>query len=166
MKMPISMLIITLMMGLILPPVALAQDFAPRPPTWQRRTTPQDWTYLQRLSTDTKLIVETKNDDVFKGKFTEVTDDLLRLTIDGRRVDLKRGDIRKVYLAQPRTRFASAMMGAAGLGAIGLVVGTVVELAGNKQGIKVGVATGAGVGAILGTISGSSHKGELIYEAK
>jgi hypothetical protein len=167
MKVRTSVFVIILMTALTLPPVALTQDFAPKPPTWQKQERGRDWVSLQRFPVGVKVIVETKDDEVFKGKLESVTDDSLRLTIDGRSIDLKRGDISKAYLTRASSRSSYAAIDAGYIGVLGLLIGAAVSgKTKNRNAIHVGFAAGIGAGALIGAIGGGGGRGELIYEMK
>lgn len=126
------------------------------------------WDAVKAVYTDTKLEVKLMSGETIKGKMLDATDAALALTRDGKRVDVPRDQVMRVYVLGKSSVKRSALIGAAVGGGGGLGIGfgafgnsdftrSVIPAAG-----IVGAGIGAGVGALLGLRRSSSSA--LIYE--
>ena len=125
------------------------------------------WDSVKAVYTDTKLEVKLTDGETLKGKMLDATDAALALSADGRRVEVPRDRVLRVYVEGKRSVKRAALLGAAIGGGSGLGIGY-----GAYQGSEgpfyvapgVGIV-GAGIGAAVGALLGSRRaKSALIYE--
>ena len=126
-----------------------------------------DWSRVESLSSNTRLVVEMQAGQSIKGKLLSATPSVLNISRDGRPIVLQQQDIARVYIANKGSRFKSALIGA-GVGAavgIGISAAYVYATKGDPLiaagGLLYGLPAGAAIGGLAG---GKSKKGLLVYE--
>ena len=125
------------------------------------------WDAVKAVYTDTKLEVKLTSGETLKGKMLDATDATLTLIEDGKRVDVPRDRVLRVYVLGKRSVKRSALIGAAVGGGGGLGIG--FGAFGNSDFTRsvipalgiAGAGIGAGVGALLGL---RRSKPVMIYE--
>lgn len=150
--------------------LALALLFTLAPVAHVSAATPApvaDWSSVQALSSGDKVRVSTKDGDRLKGRFESATDTEINFMEDGRRVTLRREQIKRVELGH-KNRWKGALLGA-GVGG-GAGAGTGAALLSRTDhltmsAIPAGLAIGAGAGAAFGAAVGLGTDYETVYEA-
>ncbi len=126
------------------------------------------WDAVKAVYTDTKLEVKLTSGETVKGKMLDATDSTLALLQDGRRVDLPRDQVLRVYVQGKRSVKRSALIGAAvgGGGGLGLGFGAFGNSDFTRTAIPAAGIVGAGIGAGVGALIGlrSSSPSALVYE--
>lgn len=126
-----------------------------------------DWSAVQTLSPGDKVRVSTRDGDRLKGRFESATDTDLNFTEDGRRVTLRRDQIKRVELGH-KNRWKGALLGAAVGGGSGAGAGTYLLSRTDHltmTAIPAGLAIGAGAGAAFGAAVGLGTDYETVYES-
>jgi hypothetical protein len=132
-----------------------------------------DWSRLNSLESENKIVVKLKNGKSLNGRFNSVSDSSLSLTVKSSGQELKREDILTVHRVTKRSATKGTLIGAGVGGGAGAITGA--ALGDNSDGFdKLDQAAtaaltilGAGVGAITGYLIGrSGGKRELIYQAR
>ena len=125
------------------------------------------WDAVKSVYTDTKLEVRTTDGETMKGKMLDATDATLALSVDGRRVEIPRDRVQRVYAEGKRSVKRTTLIGAAIGGGGGLGLGIAAFSAGDMTRSVIyapgiaGAGIGAGIGALLGL---RRSKPTLIYE--
>ena len=150
---------LTLALLFTLAPVATASAKTPNAPA--------DWSAVQTLSPGEKVRVSTKDGDRLKGRFESATDTDINFTEDGRRVTLRRDQIKRVEVGH-KNRWKGALLGA-GVGG-GAGAGTGAALLSRTDhltmtAIPAGLFIGAGAGAAFGAAVGLGTDYETVYES-
>ena len=126
-----------------------------------------DWSAVRALTPGERVRVSTKDGDRLKGRFESATDTDISFTEDGRRVTLRRDQIKRVEVGH-RNRWKGALIGGGiGTGTGAAVGGYTVARTDHFGGdpLYVGLAVGAGVGAAIGAAVGFQTDYETVYEA-
>ena len=153
--------------------LALLTAFSHSPITTAQTTTNRDWAAVVAQPQGTKLLIKLKTGKTIEGRVTGVSDTALQLTKGNSRIDLDRGDIKKVWRVGGRQTGKSTLMGL-GIGAgAGAAIGAVVAASDGPAESGEGhlpIAHLGAAGAIIGTVSGVItglfvRKKVLIYEA-
>ena len=104
-----------------------------------------DWTVVQQLKTDERLIVRQKDGKQFKGAMIEATDTTLTIDRDGKPFGIARTDVRQVSVIEGKAQKGKWALIGAGIGA----------------------GAGAGIGAVSGVLFGqSTRKRVMVYDAR
>lgn len=126
------------------------------------------WEAVKAVYTETKLEVRLTSGETLKGKMLDATDAVLVVSEDGRRVEVPRDQVRRVYVEGKRSVKKSALIGAAigGGGGLGVGFGAFGNSDFTRAAIPAAGIVGAGIGAGLGALIGlrSGAKSTLIYE--
>jgi hypothetical protein len=162
MKIPTKQIaiIVVLVLFLLSPVTAMAQ------------TGTNDWSRLSAVASGSKLSVKLKDGKKVEGKFANVSDTSLSLTVKNAAKELRREDIATIHQVSKKGAGKATLIG---LG-VGAAVGGGVAIAGEtndnslevKDGVTAGfVALTAGVGALAGFLVGrTGNKQVLLYESK
>jgi hypothetical protein len=146
---------------------ALAQSPAASAQTRARAL--DDWSAVQTLSPDQKIIVRTKDGDRLTGRFDSANDLLINFTDGRRKVSLTRESVKLVQLDRGNSRGKGVLFGAAIGAAAGFALGSVLyfpaknDMAGST--VPGSAAVGLAVGAGIGAATGKGNKNETVYEA-
>lgn len=151
--------------------LALALLFTLAPAAHVSARTPEpaaEWSAVQTLSAGDKVRVSTRDGDRLKGRFESATDTDLNFTEDGRRVTLRRDQIKRIELGH-KNRWKGALLGAgvaggAGAGAGAYLLSRTDHL--TMTAIPAGLAIGAAAGAAFGAAVGLGTDYETVYEAQ
>ena len=126
------------------------------------------WDAVKAVYTDTKLEVKLTSGETVKGKMLDATDATLVLIEDGKRIDVPRDQVLRVYVLGKRSVKRSALIGAAvgGGGGLGLGFGAFGNSDFTRTAIPAAGIVGAGIGAGVGALLGlrRSSPSALIYE--
>ncbi len=125
------------------------------------------WDAVKAVYTDTKLEVKLTSGETIKGKMIEATDATLALLQDGRRVEVPRDRVQRVYAEGKRSVKRTTLIGAAIGGGGGIGIGLAVFGQGDftRSVIPAAGIAGAGIGAGVGALLGLRRsKPVMIYE--
>jgi hypothetical protein len=133
-------------------PLALAQQSA----------STNDWSAVQRLNTNERLVVKQKNGKEVKGLMIEATDTTLTIDRDGKPLGIPRADVRQVYVIEGKAAKGKWALIGAGVGAgAGAGIGaTKYRSDRDDYGIYpvMGLLIGTGAGAAAGFLFGATKR--------
>lgn len=134
----------------------------------QQTPTGSDWSAVQRIGTDEKLIVKKTDGKQVKGRMIEATDTTLRIDRDGKPFEIARTDVRQVQLISGKAEKGKwALIGAGIGGGVGTGIGAAKYRSDRDDyGIYVymGALIGLGAGAVGGLLFGQSRRERnLVY---
>lgn len=129
-----------------------------------------DWSTVQSIGTDERLIVKQKDGKTIEGKMIEASETNLTLSRNGKVVNIPRDSIQQIEHSRGRAQKGKWAALGAGIGAAtGGGIGAVqASHASDDGGIYTvaGLVIGAGAGALGGLAFGASRRQrELIYTA-
>jgi hypothetical protein len=101
--------------------MALLSTFTPLAFAQQSAST-SDWTAVQRLNTNARLVVKQKNGKEVKGLMIEATENTLTIDRGGKPLSIARGDVRHIQLIEGKASKAMWALIGAGIGAAGGVL--------------------------------------------
>ncbi len=125
------------------------------------------WDAVKGVYTDTKLEVRLTDGETLKGKMLDANDATLALLQDGKRVEVPRDRVLRVYAEGKRSVKRTTLIGAAIGGGGGLGLGLAAFSQGDmtRSVISGPAIVGAGIGAGIGALLGMRRsKSILIYE--
>ena len=130
-----------------------------------------DWTVVQRLNTNEKLLVRQKDGKELKGRMIEATDTTLTIDRDGKPLSIARTDVRQVYVMEGKAQKGKWALIGAGIGAgagAGIGAAKYSNTVDDSQiWIPVGLMFGTGIGAASGLLFGAStRKRVMVYDAR
>ena len=129
-----------------------------------------DWSAVQQIKTNAKLIVKQKNGKEIKGSMIEANDTTLTIDRDGKPFAIARSDVREVSVRTGKAEKGKWAAIGAGIGAgAGAGIGF-TKYRSNWDDYEIypvmGLLIGTGVGAVSGFVFGQSRrKRELVYSA-
>jgi hypothetical protein len=133
-------------------PLALAQQSA----------STNDWTAVQRITTNSRLVVKRKNGKEVKGLMIEANDTTLTIGRDGKPFEIPRADVRHVHLIEGKAAKGKWALIGAGIGAgTGAAIGRgkySPDRDDSEVWTTVGLLYGAGIGAAGGLLFGHSRR--------
>lgn len=121
-----------------------------------------DWSAVQRLTTNARLIVKQKNGKEVKGLMIEATENTLTIDRDGRPVSIARSDVRHIELIEGKAQKGKWALIGAGIGAgVGAGIGR-TKYSPNRDDSEIwtsiGCMFGTGIGAAGGLLFGASRR--------
>ena len=144
--------------------------FSQLPVTFGQQASSNDWSAVQQIKTNAKLIVKQKNGKEIKGSMIEANENTLTIDRDGKPFAIARADIREVSIstskaAKGKWAAIGAGIGAGAGGGIGFA-----KYRSNWDDYEIypvmGLLIGTGVGAVSGFMFGQTRrKRELVYSA-
>jgi len=134
----------------------------------QQTATGGDWSNIQRIGTDEKLVVKRNDGKEFKGRMIEASDTTLRIDRDGKSFEIPRADVRRVQVISGKAEKGKWALIGAGIGAAaGTGIGaTKYRSDRDDYGIYIymGALIGVGAGAVGGLLFGQSKRDrKLVY---
>ena len=134
----------------------------------QQTPTGSDWSAVQRIGTDEKLIVKKTDGKEVKGQMIEATETTLRIDRDGKPFEIARTDVRQVQVISGKAEKGKwALIGAGIGGGVGTGIGASKYRSDRDDyGIYVymGALIGVGAGAVGGLLFGQSRlERNLVY---
>jgi hypothetical protein len=134
------------------------------------QTTTGNWSAVQAVAVDDRLVVKQKDGRTIEGKMIEASETNLTISRSGKVVNISRDAIRQVERSKGKDAKGKWALIGTGVGAgVGGGIGaTKYRSDRDDYGIYpvMGVLIGAGAGAVAGLLIGSSRrKRELIYTA-
>ena len=138
--------------------------------SWAAVTDPSlsDWSAVQQIRTDEKLVVKKKDGKELKGRMIEATETTLTIDRDGKPLGIPRDEVRRVHVVSGKAEKGKWALIGAGVGAgVGTGIG-----AGKYRSdrddyeiyIYMGALIGVGAGAVGGLLFGQSRRDrKLVY---
>jgi hypothetical protein len=141
-------------------PLAMAQE-----------ASSNNWTVVQQIKTNEKLVVRKKDGKELKGEMIEASDTALTIDRDGKPLSIPRNDVRQVYVIEGKAQKGTWALIGAGIGAgAGTGIGYAKyspNVDDSELYIAMGLMIGAGVGAVSGMLFGQSRrKRAMVYDAR
>jgi hypothetical protein len=139
-------------------------------PLVQAQGSLHDWSVVQRVATDERLIVKQKDGKTVEGRMIEASEINLSLSRNSKVINISRDSIREIHHSKGKAAKGKwALIGtgvgaAAGAGIGGAKSGSIID--DGEIYILAGAVIGAGAGAVGGALFGASRrKRELIFQA-
>ena len=156
---PLSLLLVLLLFASHAP-LAFAQQAAST-----------EWSTVQQLRTNEKLVVKQKNGKEVKGEMIEATDTTLTIDRDGKPLSIPRGDVRQVFVISGKAQKGKWALIGAGIGAgAGTGIGATKyspDRDDSEIWITMGCIIGTGAGAAAGLLFGQTRRHRtMIYDAR
>ncbi|HKV32791.1 MAG TPA: hypothetical protein VJP89_00570 [Pyrinomonadaceae bacterium] len=134
----------------------------------QQSTSLNNWSAVQQLGTNERLVVKQKSGKEIKGLMIEATDTTLTIDRDGKPLGIPRADVRQVHVIEGKASKGKWALIGAGIGA-----GTGTAIGYGKYSpdsddsevyIVMGLLIGAGTGALGGLLFGQTkRKRTMVY---
>ena len=145
--------------------------FSYSPLAFAQTASSNDWTVVQQLKTDERLIVRQKDGKEFKGRMIDATGTTLTIDRDGKPFSIARTDVRQVTLIEGKAQKGKWALIGAGVGAgAGAGVGAAKysdNVDDSELWIPVGIMFGTGIGALGGMLFGhGNRKRVMVYDAR
>src|SRR5678816_365561 len=136
----------------------------------QQTASLSEWTAVQHIKTNERLLVRQKNGKEIKGEMIEASDTALTIDRDGKPFSIARADVRQVHVVSGTAKKGKWALIGAGIGAgagAGIGAAKYSDSVDDSQiYIPVGLIIGAGSGALGGLLFGATtRKRELVYAA-
>lgn len=134
----------------------------------QQSIATNNWSAVQQLQTNERLVVKQKNGKELKGLMIEATDTTLTIDRDGKPLAISRADVRQVYVVEGKAAKGKWALIGAGIGAgAGTGIGYAKYSPNSDDSeiyIAMGLLIGAGAGAVGGLLFGQSkRKRTMVY---
>ena len=141
------------------------------PLTFSQQASSNDWSVVQQIKTDAKILVKQKNGKEVKGSMIEATDTTLTIDRDGKPFGIPRADVRHVYVIEGKAQKGKWALIGAGVGAgVGAAIGRSKyspDRDDSEMWTAVGLMFGTGAGAAGGFLFGmSTRKRVMVYDAR
>lgn len=128
----------------------------------QQSASINNWSAVQQLKTNERLVVKQKNGKEVKGLMIEATDNTLTIDRDGKPVAIPRADVRQVHIVEGKASKGKWALIGAGIGAgtgSGIGYGKYSPDSDDSEiYIAMGLLIGAGAGAVGGLLFGQSRR--------
>jgi Zn-dependent alcohol dehydrogenase len=133
----------------------------------QTQGSTRDWSVVQAVAADERLIVKQKDGKTIEGKMIEASATNLTLSRDNKVVNISRDSIAKIEHSRGKAAKGKWALIGAGIGAgTGAAIGQSKVKSDAEIWLPVGFIFGTGIGAGVGALFGASRrKRELIYYA-
>ncbi len=136
--------------------------------TAQQTGSANNWTNVQQIGTDERLVVKRNDGKEFKGRMIEASETTLTIDRDGKPFAIARADVRRIHVITGKAEKGKwALIGAGIGGAAGTGIGAVKYsplVDDSELFIPLGLMVGAGVGAVTGMLLGrGKRKRDLVY---
>src|SRR6266498_4554951 len=130
----------------------------------------RDWSAVQSVGTDERLIVKQKDGKTIEGRMIEASETNLTLSRNSKVINIPRDSILQIHHSKGKAAKGKwALIGAGIGGAVGGGIGAAKFSSGRDDSeiwLPVGLIFGAGAGAVTGLLFGASRRQrELIYRA-
>jgi len=139
-------------------------------PTAFAQTSGGNWSAVQAIATDERLIVKQKDGKTIAGKMIEANENNLTLSRNNKVVNISRDSIQQVQQVRGKAAKAkwaligAGIGGAAGAGIGGAKASSIID--DGEIYVVAGAVIGAGAGAVGGLLFGASRRQRsIIYEA-
>lgn len=136
----------------------------------QQSASSKDWSAVQQLKTNEKLVVRQKNGKETRGLMIEASDTTLTIDRDGKPLSIARADVRRVEVSSGKAAKGKWALIGAGIGAgAGTGIGAAKyspDRDDSEIWIAMGLLIGTGAGAVGGMLFGQSRRHRvLVYTA-
>lgn len=125
-------------------------------------TSANNWTAVQQIGTNQKVVVKRKDGKEFKGQMIEASETTLRIDRDGKPFEIARADVRRVEVTEGKAQKGKWALIGAGVGAAaGSGIGAIKYSPDSDDSeiyIGMGLLIGAGVGAASGVLFGQTKR--------
>ena len=144
--------------------------FSQVPVSFSQQASSNNWSAVQQIRTNAKLIVKQKNGKEIKGSMIEANENTLTIDRDGKPFAIARADVREVSVSTSKAAKGKWAAIGAGIGAgAGAGIGF-TKYRSNWDDYEIypvmGLLIGTGVGAVSGFMFGQTRrKRELVYSA-
>lgn len=141
------------------------------PLAFAQQASSNDWTVVQQIKTDAKILVKQKNGKEVKGSMIEATDTTLTIDRDGKPFSIPRADVRQVYVLEGKAQKGKWALIGAGVGAgVGAAIGR-SKYSPNRDDsemwLPIGLMFGTGAGAAGGFLFGmGTRKRVMVFDAR
>lgn len=127
-----------------------------------------NWSAVQQIGTDERLVVRRTDGKEFKGRMIEASETTLRIDRDGRPFDIARSEVRRVHVIEGKAEKGKWALIGAGIGAgAGAGIGAIKyspNVDDSELYIGMGMLLGIGAGAVSGMLFGrGNRKRVLVY---
>ena len=141
------------------------------PLAFAQQASSNDWTVVQQIKTNEKILVKQKNGKEVKGSMIEATDTTLTIDRDGKPFGIPRADVRQVYVIQGKAQKGKWALIGAGVGAgVGAAIGRSKyspDRDDSEMWTAVGLMFGTGAGAAGGFLFGmNTRKRVMVFDAR
>ena len=133
------------------------------------QTADEDWSRIENLRENTRVIIQTKDGRELKAKIFRAGPSSMDVRINGRSAVIQRDAVEAIYGTRRGSRLKGALKGGLIGGLVGVGVLTIYTLAAKADPLTAaaGVEFGVPLGAVIGAASvGKSKRGELLYTVK
>ena len=130
-----------------------------------------DWSVVQQIKTDAKMLVKQKNGKEVKGSMIEATDTTLTIDRDRKPHSIARADVRQVSVIEGKASKGKWALIGAGVGAgVGAAIGRSKysrDRDDSEMWLPIGLMFGTGAGAAGGFLFGmSTRKRVMVFDAR
>ena len=134
----------------------------------QQSSSTSNWSAVQQLRTNERLVIKQRNGKELKGLMIEATETTLTIDRDGKPVAIPRADVRHVYVIEGKAAKGKWALIGSGIGAgVGTGIGYGKYSPDSDDSeiyIAMGLLIGAGAGAVGGLLFGQSkRKRVMVY---
>jgi len=141
------------------------------PLAFSQQASSNDWTVVQQIKTNEKVLVKQKNGKEVKGLMIEATDTALTIDRDGKPFSIPRADVRQVYVIEGKAQKGKWALIGTGVGAgVGAAIGRSKyspDRDDSEIWTTVGLLFGAGAGAAGGLLLGTTtRKRVMVFDAR
>jgi len=141
------------------------------PLAFSQQASSNDWSVVQQIKTDAKILVKQKTGKEVKGSMIEATDTTLTIDRDGKPFGIPRADVRQVYVLEGKAQKGKWALIGAGVGAgVGAAIGRSKysrDRDDSEIWTGVGLMFGTAGGAVGGLLFGQSRRQRvMIYDAR
>lgn len=157
MKTKLFSLVLSSMLFMAQSPVALVQA----------QGSVREWSAVQAISSDERLIVKQKDGKTIEGRMIEASETNLTLSRNNKVVNIPRDSIQQIQHSRGKAAKGKWALIGAGIGAgAGAVIGQSKVKSDAEIWLPVGFVFGTGIGAGVGALFGASRRNRtLIYQA-
>jgi Zn-dependent alcohol dehydrogenase len=127
----------------------------------------REWSAVQAMATDERLIVKQKDGKTIEGRMIEASETNLTLSRNNKVVNIPRASIQRIEHSRGKAAKGKWALIGAGVGAgAGAAIGQSKVKSDAEIWLPVGLIFGTGIGAGVGALFGASRRNRtLIYEA-
>ena len=141
------------------------------PLAFSQQASSNDWTVVQQIKTNEKIIVKQKNGKEVKGLMIEATDTTLTIDREGKPFGIPRADVRQVHVIEGKAQKGKWALIGTGVGAgVGAAIGRSrysPDRDDSEIWTTVGLLFGAGAGAAGGLLFGTTtRKRVMVFDAR
>jgi hypothetical protein len=130
-----------------------------------------NWTAVQQINTNEKLVVKKKDGKEVKGEMIEANDSTLTIDQKGKPLSIPRTEIQQVSVVKGKAQKGKWALIGAGVGAgTGAAIGTAYKHSHNSDDseiyVGIGLLLGTGIGAASGLLFGQTRRERtVVYSA-